>query len=47
MVDEFAHHDIDEDEIAKTLLPYIKSLHEIYSRMYPTSNFSVTNTHLH
>jgi len=46
-MDEFAHHDIDEDEIAKTLLPYIKSLYEIYSRMYPTSNFSVTNTHLH
>lgn len=33
-VDEFAHHDIDEDGIAKTLLPYIKSLHEIYSRIY-------------
>jgi hypothetical protein len=46
-VDEFAHHDIDEDEIAKTLLPYIKSLHEIYSRKYPTSNFSVANTDLH
>lgn len=33
-VDEFAHHDIDEDGIAKTLLHYIKSLHEIYSRIY-------------
>jgi hypothetical protein len=29
--DEMGHHDIDEDEIAKSLLPYIKSLHEIYS----------------
>jgi hypothetical protein len=38
-VDEFAHHDIDEEGIAKSLLPYIKSLHEIYSRIYPTSNF--------
>ena len=37
-VDEFAHHDIDEEGIAKTLLPYIKSLNEIYSRIYPTSN---------
>ena len=27
--------DIDEDEIAKTLLAYIKSLHEIYSKIYP------------
>ena len=38
-VDEMGHHNIDEDGIAKTLLPYIKSLHEIYSRIYPTSNF--------
>lgn len=38
-VDEFANHDIDEDEIANSLLPYIKSLHEIYSRIYPTSNY--------
>jgi len=34
-VDEMGHHDIDEDEIPKTLLPYIKSLHEIYLRVYP------------
>jgi hypothetical protein len=34
-VDEMGHHDIDEDGIAKMLLPYIKSLHEIYSRIYP------------
>lgn len=33
--DEMGHHDIDENEIAKTLLPYIKSLHEIYLRIYP------------
>ena len=38
-VDEFAHHDIDEEGIAKSLLPYIKSLHEIYSRIYPISNY--------
>ncbi len=37
-IDEFAHHDIDEEGIAKSLLPYIKSLNEIYSRIYPTSN---------
>lgn len=37
-VDEFAHHDIDEEGIAKSLLPYIHSLQEIYSRIYPTSN---------
>lgn len=34
-IDEFAHHDIDEEGIAKSLLPYIKSLNEIYSRIYP------------
>ena len=34
-VDEFAHHDIDEEGIAKSLLPYIQSLQEIYSRIYP------------
>jgi hypothetical protein len=34
-VDEIGHYDIDEIEIAKTLFPYIKSLHEIYSRIYP------------
>jgi hypothetical protein len=33
--DEMGHHDIDEDGIAKMLLPYIKSLHEIYLRIYP------------
>ena len=33
--DEMGHHDIDEDAIAKTLLPYIIPLHEIYSRIYP------------
>ena len=27
----------DEDKIAKTLLPYVKSLNEIYSRVYPSS----------
>ena len=37
-LDEFAHHDIDEEGIAKSLLPYIKSLNEIYSRIYPTSS---------
>jgi hypothetical protein len=36
--DEMGRHDIDEDEIAKTLLPYIKSLVEIYSRIYPNNN---------
>jgi len=36
-VDEFAHHDINENEIAKTLLPYIQSLHEIYLRIYPNN----------
>lgn len=35
--DEMGHHDIAENEIAKTLLPYIKSLHDIYSRIYPNS----------
>jgi hypothetical protein len=33
--DEMGHHDIDENEIAKTLLPYTKSLYEICSRVYP------------
>ena len=33
-IDEMGHHDIDENEIAKSLLPYIQSLHEIYSRIY-------------
>ena len=27
-IDEFANHDIDEEGIAKSLLPYIKSLHQ-------------------
>ena len=27
---EFANHDIDEEGISKSLLPYIKSLNEIY-----------------
>jgi len=33
--DEMGRHDIDENEIAKTLFPFIKSLHEIYLRIYP------------
>jgi hypothetical protein len=33
--DEMGQHDIDEHAIAKTILPYIKSLHNIYSRIYP------------
>ena len=33
--DEMGHHDIDENEVARTLLPYIKSLHEIYFGIYP------------
>jgi hypothetical protein len=37
-IDEFANHNIDEVRIAKSLLPYIKSLHEIYSRIYPNNN---------
>ena len=37
-VDEMGYHDIDEEGIANSLLRYIKSLHEIYSRIYPTSN---------
>jgi hypothetical protein len=39
--DEMGHHNIDENEIAKSLLPYIKSLHEIYSRIYPNIHFQV------
>jgi hypothetical protein len=35
--DEMGHYDIDEDAIAKTLLPYIQSLHEIYLRIYPNN----------
>ena len=35
--DEFAHHDIDEDGIVKSLLPYVKSLHKIYLRIYPNN----------
>ena len=30
-VDKFAHNDIDEEGIAQSLLPYVKSLNEIYS----------------
>ena len=37
-IDEFANHDIDEEGIAKSILPYIQSLHEIYSRIYPNYN---------
>ncbi len=33
-VDEMGHHDIDEEGIAKSLLPYIKSLKQIYSKIY-------------
>jgi hypothetical protein len=36
---EMGRHNIDENEIAKSLLPYIKSLHEIYSRIYPNIHF--------
>jgi hypothetical protein len=45
-VDEMGHHDFDEEGIAKSLLPYIKSLYEIHSRIYPTSNFRVTNNRI-
>ena len=38
-VDEMGHHNIDEDGISKTLLPYIKLLQEIYSRIYPNIHF--------
>ena len=38
-VDEMGEHNIDEDGIAKTLLPYIKSLYEIYMRIYPKDKF--------
>lgn len=34
-VNEMGHHDINEKEISKSLLPYVKSLHEIYSKIYP------------
>jgi len=37
-VDEFAHHDIDEEGISKSLLPYIISLYEIYSKIYPKTS---------
>ena len=36
-VDEMGYHDIDEEGIANSLLRYIKSLHEIYTRIYPGS----------
>ncbi len=35
--DEDYGYEIDENEIAESVLPYIKSLHEIYSRIYPNS----------
>jgi hypothetical protein len=37
--DEMGRLDIDENEIAKTLLPFIKSLHEIYLRIYPNDKW--------
>jgi hypothetical protein len=36
---EMGHHDIDENEISKSLPPYIKSLHEMYSRIYPNNKY--------
>lgn len=36
--DEMGHHVIDQNGIAKTLLPFTKSLQEIYSRIYPKIN---------
>ena len=35
--DEMGHHVIDQNGIDKTLLPFIKSLQEIYSRIYPNN----------
>ena len=35
--DEMGHHVIDQNGIAETLLPFIKSLQEIYSRIYPNN----------
>lgn len=33
--DENYEYGINETEIAESVLPYIKSLHEIYLRIYP------------
>ena len=35
--DEYYGYDIDEDEIAESILPYIISMQDIYSRIYPMS----------
>ena len=35
--DEMGHHVIDQNGIAKTVLPFIKSLQESYSRIYPNN----------
>jgi hypothetical protein len=35
--DEYYGYDIGEDEIAESVLPYIISMHDIYSRTYPAS----------
>lgn len=40
-VNEMGHHDIDKDGIAKSLLPYIKSLNEIYSRIYTNKSSNI------
>lgn len=40
-VNEMDHHDNDKDGIAKSLLPYIKSLNEIYSRIYTNKSSNI------
>jgi len=35
--DEHYGYDINEDEIAKLVLPYVISMQEIYSRIYQAS----------
>jgi hypothetical protein len=35
--DENYEYDINEDEIAESVLPYIISMQDIYSRIYPAS----------
>lgn len=40
-VNEMGHHEIDKDGIAKSLLPYIKSLNEIYSRIYTNKSSNI------
>lgn len=40
-VDEFAHYDIDEEGIAKSLFPYIRSLNEIYSKIYANKSSNI------